>query len=84
MNRMERKLTYFEAAEWRDLGFTTTQLTFEATSLHTAELYRIGVAAPAAIEPEPTPATTRVIEGSWDDVFAPIESNDPIIAQVSE
>lgn len=68
---MERRLTFFDAAEWRDLGFTVTQLTFDATSLHATELYAITVAPPAPVaEPEPAP-TSRVILASWDDVFAP-------------
>lgn len=66
---MERQLTFFDAQAYREMGFKVTQLTFEATSLHAAERYSIEVAPPEA--PEPQPVTTRVIEGSWDDLFAP-------------
>ena len=38
---MEIKLTYFEASSLRAQGFTLTQLSTEATSLHTVETYWI-------------------------------------------
>jgi len=43
---MEIKLTYFEASSLRAQGFTLTQLSTEATSLHATERYWI---APAEI-----------------------------------
>ena len=44
---MEIKLTYFEASSLRAQGFTLTQLSSEAQSLHATERYWI---APAEIE----------------------------------
>jgi hypothetical protein len=45
--KMEIKLTYFEASSLRAQGFTLTQLSTEATSLHAVESYWI---APAEID----------------------------------
>ena len=39
--KMEIKLTYFEASSLRAQGFTLTQLSTEATSLHAVETYWI-------------------------------------------
>ena len=44
---MEIKLTYFEASNLRAQGFTLTQRSTEATSLHAVETYWI---EPAEIE----------------------------------
>lgn len=44
---MQIKLTYFEASSLRAQGFTLTQLSTGATSLHATETYWI---APAEIE----------------------------------
>ena len=44
---MQIKLTYFEASSLRAQGFTLTQLSSEAQSLHATERYWI---APAEIE----------------------------------
>ena len=42
---MNMHLTYFEARALCDLGLKVTQQTFEATSLHATELYRIELPA---------------------------------------
>lgn len=68
---MERRLTYFEAADYREMGFHLVQLTDEATSLHAKELYRIS-AAPPAPPPEEAPVLSRVMvvpAGTWEAVF---------------
>lgn len=52
---MERHLTFFEAQACREKGFKVTQLTFDATSLHATELYRV--------EEAPAEVPTREVRG---------------------
>ena len=61
----DRRLTYDEARFYRDLGLVVTQVTFDATSLHATEVYRVSL-------PNPSP-TVRVIDAAWDDIFCPPE-----------
>lgn len=68
-----RRLTYFEAQDYREMGFKLTQLTDTATSLHARELYRIELASDTATE-APRPAT-RVIACSWESVFGGPEAS---------